>query len=304
MNWIALFLAFSTFLTGALQDYLKPAPNKENYTCPLQGIDFIYVINLDRRPEKFVYCLKELEPWGIYPYRFSAVNGWEIPIEEINSLGVSFQRGMVGSFWGTYYNPKDAGQPHHEMIAKYGQYYFSHCMSRGAIGIVLSHLSVIKDALESGYETVWIMEDDIEVLDDPLKLEALLVELQEVSNGDWDILFTDIDTKDRNGNYVPCFATCKRPNFVPEDPHYFNKRKVLSENIRMIGARYGAYSYLIKRSGMQKIVQFFDKYKIFLPYDIDLFMTPHLKVFTVRKDIVSTLPLALSDNGGPNYIPK
>lgn len=31
---------------------------------------------------------------------------------------------------------------------------------------MLSHLSVLKDALDSGYETIWVMEDDIHIIQD------------------------------------------------------------------------------------------------------------------------------------------
>ncbi|MFI5334690.1 MAG: hypothetical protein ACHQT8_05960 [Chlamydiales bacterium] len=32
---------------------------------------------------------------------------------------------------------------------------------------MLSHLSILQDAFDSGYETIWVMEDDIEVVRNP-----------------------------------------------------------------------------------------------------------------------------------------
>jgi acetolactate synthase-1/2/3 large subunit len=40
----------------------------------------------------------------------------------------------------------------------------------GAIGIALSHLSILQDAYDSGYETVWVMEDDVDIMQKVNKL--------------------------------------------------------------------------------------------------------------------------------------
>lgn len=299
------FLFFCTVsLFASFEENLKPALGKEGSSSPISGIDFIYMINLDQRPEKFAHSLQELEPFGIVPYRFSAVNGWEISLQNINGCGIKPHRGMKTTLMGTYYDPSEGGLPHHEKIMHQDQYYLSHCMSRGAVGIVLSHLSIIKDALESGYETIWIMEDDIEVIDDPFKLEALLAELQHVSKGGWDIFFTDRDTKNQKGEYAPCHNRYERPNYAPDNLKFYEKRKNVSDNLRTIGGRFGAYSYILHRSGMEKIWKFYKKYQVFLPYDLDIFLINDFRIYTVRKDIVSTMPIAPSDNGGPNYQSK
>lgn len=289
-------------LFAQLESHLKPALNKEQFNTTVEEVDFIYLINLDQRPEKLQLCNQELNPYGIYPYRFSAVNGWEVPMEKINSLGVCFQKGMKHSIWGTYYKLEDHGQPHHEIISRFNHYYFSHCLSRGAIGITLSHLSIINDAYNSGYETIWIMEDDIEVIQHPKLISERIKELDSIiGKNKWDLLFTDLDTKDQNGKNVPCMATCERPNYNPNEPRFFLKRDKISPHLRSIGARYGAYSYIVRRSGMEKILDFYKKYGIFLPYDIDIFLIDGIKAFTTLEDIVSTKPNAISDNGGENY---
>ncbi len=177
----------------------------------MRNIDYIYIINLDQRPEKFEKCIAQLYPYGIYPYRFSAVNGWELSIETINDLGVKFEPGMQGDFMGTSYLPRSNFKPHHEKIQNYNQTYFCHCMSRGAIGIVLSHLSILQDAYDSGYETIWVMEDDIEVIRDPHELSDLIERLdRKVGEDNWDILFTDRDT--RQGGASPRIWLGSRPS--------------------------------------------------------------------------------------------
>ena len=58
---------------------------------------------------------------------------------------------------------------------------------------------------------------------------------------------------------------------------------------------------IVRRSGMQKLLQFFKKHNIFLPYDMDFIMPDDIQLFSVIHDIVSTKPNSPSDNGGPNY---
>ena len=77
-------------LSASLGDHFKKASNKTNKHT-MRGVDFIYMINLDQRPEKFDKCVQQLHPFNIYPYRFSAVNGWELTLETVNSIGVKYE---------------------------------------------------------------------------------------------------------------------------------------------------------------------------------------------------------------------
>lgn len=271
----------------------------------MKNIDFIYMINLDQRPEKFAQSLNQLEPYGIRPYRFSAVNGWELSLADINNLGVAYTRDMTQKIMGTSYLPSDEGKPRHGVIENEGQTYFCHCMARGPIGIVLSHLSILQDALDSGYKTIWVMEDDIQVIRNPRILSSLVKELDSlVGRRGWDILFTDQDTKNQKGEYVPCRGYAKRPNFTPSHPERFAQVQDIGSQFRKIGARYGAYSMIIRRSGMQKILNFIKNHKIFLPYDMDFYLPNDIRMFAVKEDVVSTMINALSDNGSPAYLNK
>jgi GR25 family glycosyltransferase involved in LPS biosynthesis len=287
-----------------VQDYLKKAKDKSGFHN-MRNIDFIYMINLDQRPEKFEKSAKQLACYGIYPYRFSAVNGWELSLEAINDLGVKFAPGMKGGFMGTSYLPNGNFTPHHEIIQNYGQTYFSHCMSRGAIGIVLSHLSILQDAYDSGYETIWIMEDDILVVEDPRLISDLIGRLDKiVGKENWDIFFTDRDTFNNNGENVPCTTAARRLNFELQNKKRFKERYKVDRNLRYLGARYGAYSMIVRRSGMKKILNFIKKHNIFLPYDMDFYLPEDIHMYSVLSDIVTAQTKAASDNGAPNYLNK
>lgn len=298
-----LFLLCTCNLYSGIEKYFKKITDKPEKAChQIENIDFIYMINLDERPEKFASCIEQLHPFNIYPYRFSAVNGWELSIEALNQLGVKYEPGMLKDLWGTCYLPYHNFEPHHEIMHVIGRNYFAHCMPRGAIGIVLSHLSVLQDAYDSGYETIWVMEDDIEVIKDPCLMSGLIETLDlVVGKGSWDILFTDQNTKDQQGNYVYCQDYARRPNYTPKNPKKSAQKRNVSSFFRLVGARYGAYSMIVRRSGMKKLLDFIKHYGIFLPIDMDFCLPMDIKLYTVTDDVVSTQPRALSDNGSPSY---
>lgn len=272
----------------------------------MENIDYIYMINLDQRPEKWKMSIDQLRPYGIEPYRFSAVNGWELSLEAINDVGLKFTPLMEGGFMATSYHLSGNFEPSHEVLENYGQTYFCHCMARGTIGIALSHISILQDAYDSGYETIWVMEDDIEVLQDPRMIPDLIAELDRVVGKDqWDILFTDRDIRDQNGNHKPTIWAARRPDYAEALPkNNFAENTVVSGHFRKIGARYGATSMIVRKSGMKKLLQFFNTHSIFLPYDLDFIYPQNIKLYTVLQDVVSNLPKALSDNGAPFYLNK
>ncbi len=302
---IFLFLFLASFCTADMEDHFKKVGNKSNGHA-WRNIDFVYMINLDQRPEKFKMSMDQLAPYGIYPYRFSAVNGWELSLEAINEVGVQFSPEMEGGFMATSYHLQGDGKPSHEIIENYGQTYFVHCLPRGAIGCALSHLSILQDAYDSGYETIWVMEDDIQIMRDPRILPELIDKLDRLVGRDgWDILFTDRDFRNAGGAYAPAYGAAKRPDyaFFQYANDYSFKVDVSSE-FRRIANRYGTASMIIRRSGMKKLLQFFKAHHIYLPYDMDLIYARGIQIYTVSQDVVSNLADAISDVGGPVYLEK
>jgi GR25 family glycosyltransferase involved in LPS biosynthesis len=287
---------------GAIEDYFKKAENKSDIH-KIKNVDFIYMINMDRRPERWESSNRQLNPYGIFPYRFSAVNGWELSLEAIHDVGLKFNKDMIGGYLGTTYRLEDNFESYHSIIENEGQSYFCHCMARGTIGILLSHLSVLRDALDSKYETIWVMEDDIEVLSDPSQISDLIEKLDRlVGKNGWDVLFTDRNIRGWNGEDIPAYGMAKRPNFNPKDTsQYYINQRVSSDFIR-IGARFGATSIILRRSGIKKIYDFIISHSFFHPYDMDFYLPKGIKIYTVAKNIVSNMTRGSSDNGSPNYL--
>lgn len=300
---LILFLCAAPYLFGDIEDHFKKPGNKMG-DHSLRNIDFIYMINLDQRPEKFKMSMDQLEPFGIYPYRFSAVNGWEMSLQAINDVGVKFSPEMDGGFLATSYHLDGDGKPSHERIENYGQTYFVHCLPGGAIGCAMSHLSILKDAWDSGYDTIWVMEDDINVKRDPRIIPDLIDRLDAlVGKENWDVLFTDRDFRNSSGEWAPAYGAAKRPDFAFfQFSKDFCKKTQIGDEFLQIAARYGTTSMIIRRSGMRKLLQFYKAHQIYLPYDMDLIYARGINLITVLEDVIGNLPRAISDVGGPFYL--
>ncbi len=299
MKLLFFLILINVTLNAALVDHFKKIEGKDPALHGMKNIDFIYMINLDERPEKYQRSLNQLQPYGVTPYRFSAVNGWKLSLADINDVGVKYTHDMDGGFLATSYLTPDL-QPIHSVIKNLGQTYFVHCFARGTIGIALSHLSILQDAYDSGYETIWVMEDDIKVVQDPNKLSELIDRL-DAKVKDWDILFTNQDIINSKGTYTQNRGFARRPNFKPTNPSKFAMRTTIDSEFLKIGARFGAHSMIVRRSGMEKLLNFFKTYQIYLPYDIDYYLPEGIQLYALIDDVVANIPGAASDNGVPSY---
>lgn len=297
-----LALLVSLNLHAGLEKYFHKIENKSD-NHKMANIDFIYLINLDQRPEKYQRTIEQLNPYGIYPYRFSAVNGWELSFEAIDDIGVKYQPGMLNAIATVFRHADGKEYPSFEVMKEEGVTYYCHSLSRGAIGCCLSHLSVLQDAYDSGYHTIWIIEDDIKIVSNPLELSSLIDKLDAFTLGDWDILFTDTEIKSAQGVPVPCTVIRPKPNFQVQTLDYYSSRGHY-QDFTKIGMRFGSHSMIVRRCGMKKILDYIKEYKIYFPYDIEYFLAPGIKLYTVNRDVVTNLVGAPSDNGSATYDKK
>lgn len=297
--FLLILVLFNSDLFGELTNHLKKCENKTNISSTIEGIDFIYLINLDKRSEKFEKSSNTLKKYNINPYRFSAVNGWELSLQVINDLGLKYQPGMP-SLFATAFPLEAGGQISHEFMKEIGKTYFAHETTLGAIGCSLSHISILKDAWDSGYETIWVLEDDIDVILNPHILSLLIHHLDNlVGKENWDVLFTDQNSKRPDGEYVAAHGAPKRPDLNCSVEERFSEKYLLNKQIdphfKKIGARFGTYSMIIRRSGIKKLLDFAMNHQIFSPYDCENFLAPNLNRYTPTYDVVSTLTNAVSD---------
>jgi len=283
-----------------VERYFHPVTDKINAST-MSNIDFIYMINLDERPEKYEKSMNVLRPYGISPHRFSAVNGWTLPFQALDELGVIYQPGLPEGPLSTVFRHEDGDEFFScEIMKEPGVSYYCHSFTRGAIGCILSHLSVLQDAWESGYQTIWIIEDDINVISNPHTLSSLVVQLGQV-DPNWDVLFTDNEIKGGHGERVHCGGILPRPLVSLQPLSYYLQRVDVHPDLLKIGLRYGSHSMIVHRSGMIKILEYFKKNKLFFPYDMEYCFVPEIRMYECKQDIVTNIAGGPSDLGTPSY---
>ncbi len=292
------FLFIFSLSYGDLTPYLKKNIGDKAKNQSVKNVDAIYLINLDHRPEKLEKVTRQLDPYGITPYRLSAIYGWELPPSVLNEVGMKYQRGMAMGKWVHHYTADKGYFPEEELLCEkfYGKRCVATSMTPGGVGCFLSHLSALQNAYEQGYETIWILEDDVLVEANPhlvgdyiTKLDAL------VGTKGWDILYTGFDEKngwsyrasndfltDLKGMYY-----LWRPDIDYSDQTKYAKRTLVGDDFIKVGSRLQATSMIYRRSAIKKILDFVNNRHLFLPYDLELHVIPDLHFFTLRPTIVS-----------------
>lgn len=235
--------AYCNFLDDILnrclfQKYLVDIKLTE-FSSGIESIDCIYVVNLDEKIFRWNDLKISSEKRGLALNRVSAVNGWKLSPEVIQSIT----------------------SPNRKMKA-------------GAVGCFLSHISVLKNAYENGFNTIWVLEDDVEIVDDPQKILFILESLYQI-DPQWDILYTDVKTLGLiNGEEII---------ITPQNTN------ILNNHLMRAGNRYGMHSFLISKNGIEKLLKYFLTHLLMAPIDIELHWIPNINKYSVRKNIISNI---------------
>ncbi len=254
---------------------------------PIKNIDAIYLINLDRRPDRLAAAAEKLAKYGIEYQRFSAIDGRQLSYETLLEIGFIYAENMSQERWAT--TPKKNGNLEYAFLdsSMKNKIIFSEWMTPGAIGCALSHLSVLKEAYAAGYETIWVLEDDIHIEKDPKVLETLISELDVLTKETWDILYTDPDPLGDRSLPDGSFWWMWRPDLCSFDVERFTKRMRINDNFIQVGSKDRTHSMVIRRSGIKKILDHVQTNHLYLPIDQEIGFTPHMIAFMTSYPIVT-----------------
>jgi len=291
-SFTLLFFFFCIACNAGIENQYRKLENKLG-SSGMRNIDYIYLINLDKRPERWIQSMKQLLPYGIFPERFPGIYGWTLSPAALNDMALKFQHGMwTGKEPVMHFPPDGDGTPQLVNLtgACYGKSYFSGWTVKGTIGCSLSHLSILKDALDSDYKTIWIMEDDISVKEDPHQLCDLVDELDTLlgENG-WDVLYTDYDCLfvDKSKDIASQIPIYWRPDMPYLNVNLLAEHQDVNDHFIKIGSRMRAHSIIYRRCGIEKILAFYRERDNFLPYDNEIALIPGIRMYVLKKNIVS-----------------
>ena len=127
MLWIYLIVILIIVIWGGVTNWKFISNGRQYYNSKYtinNVFDKVYVINLDSQPENLKNIDKQLKKYNIKYSRFKAINGKDV--------------------FDQYNLSKDSWNNDHP----------------GALGCLLSHKTIIKDALDNNYNKILILEDD------------------------------------------------------------------------------------------------------------------------------------------------
>ncbi len=249
-----MILQASLFLV-ALLNFTRPIEIVESHSG-LNGVDCIYVINLEERLERWERTKKCFESQGLHVNRVSAVNGWKLtPMQKAELAG-----------------------PYPIRIPA------------GAIGCLLSHVSVYKDALEREWNRIWVVEDDVEFKEGVAQVSAVIDRLERI-DPHWDVLYTD---------YKPHGIDAQDPR--PYQRFYQPRWMQLNEDLMSIHGRHETHSMLISRNGLSKLLHYFARVHVWSPLDIDIHYVPTLREYCTTRDVVTEVSQSHSDTASSSEL--
>lgn len=250
-------------VTDEFEKYLSPVTSLSN-SSGLNGVDQIYVINLDERPEKWERIRVVFDALKLFPTRVPAINGWRLE-----------KKAML------------------KLVKKGNFHSYNNC---GKIGCTLSHLKVWKDAIGRNFKIIWVVEDDIECFSSPHVLSQLLMELEKI-DPNWDILYTDTNIRKCDGTFEKKVLLTPPPPFIESlGEDYYHTKTIINNTFLKIGCRHGTYSMLISYRGLLKLYEFQTAFKIWAPIDHSIHYTPNLRQYVTRHPIVThTIENRISD---------
>ena len=135
-----------------------------------QIFDKIFLINLDRREDRWIECKKSLDSHGIEVERLSAVDGLELGEEQLN----------------------------YQMLN-----YIPESNLRGQHGCIMSHFKGISLAKERNYKNVLMLEDDFELCDD---FENEFKSYYPQVPNDWELLYLGANHNFHQGLNLPMIS--------------------------------------------------------------------------------------------------
>jgi hypothetical protein len=285
-----VFLAFSALILrgGELESSYKKALHKRPFHS-IVGIDYIYVINAKKDLPLFRDLKKRFSKFEIVPYRFNAVEASNLTYKTLLNVGYR-TRGAI-DFEATEVTRCGKNTVFQTgVISDPKAVYFHKCMTLGAIARNLDFLSAIYDAYKAKYKVAWIMTDKIRILVDPNILTGYIVEIGDHDQR-WDVLYTDMGSRDKNAKHFTDFVQPMRPDVEFNDAEYYLSRKKDEEDpsyiATRVGLRRGAESFLVSRSGMKKILDYYHRHRFFTPFDVEIQLIDGLRSYELSREVVT-----------------
>lgn len=163
----------------------------------------VFVISLDRTPERYIRVQQQLAKDEIIHSKFSAIDGYNIKIVDKNTyttfFGKDLKKGITSLIPGNiYYVYTPSGLIKHisKLVTDYN---ISHTMTAGEFGCFISHREIWNLMIKQNINYALVLEDDITLIHDfNTRLENMLKTLPK----EWDIIYFFVATHPLKEKYT------------------------------------------------------------------------------------------------------
>ena len=201
---------------------LKEAKGKDKEEHKMSGIDFVYVVTA-KKCHRYDALKRSFGKYNVNPYRFTTVSPSEINFRTMQRACLHGSRRYSKFMASTVVRERGRTSLKKKKMSSYNAGYVHQKMSTKKLSVALSHISCIKDAIDSGYQTIWIMDSGTELRVDPNVLSSYILRADK-EIPDWTSLYTDIGERDFSDRIRPLKKFFCRPDFRFLEPEaYFNR---------------------------------------------------------------------------------
>ncbi len=265
---VELFLLLIYLFTGMMNSVAEALRD---------NIQAVYVISLDRTPDRLLFMKKQLDKLGIPFIHFSAVDGNYVTLTDIESGETFFAKDLK-----KLPKSKTKGRTFRvQQSAKYrsGEFYYTakkRMLSSGECGCSMSHRAVLADIARHNYKKAIIFEDDVEFFDNFLQDAPVI--LRNIPR-DANVLFLDvgisISPSRKTYFYSPQFWLSKFTN--TNSPYY--------AAIKKDGTVWGTHAYCVSSESAKKLLKITER--VNLPIDTAIMIHPELKLYVSKIKLLS-----------------
>jgi glycosyl transferase family 25 len=163
----------------------------------------VFVISLDRTPERYIRVQQQLAKDKIIHSRFSAIDGYDIKIVDKNTyttfFGKDLKKGITSLIPGNVYDVYTPSGIIKHISKLVTDYNISHTMSAGELGCFISHREIWNLMIEKNIDYALVLEDDITLISDfNTRYESILKNLPK----EWDIIYLFVTTNPLKETYT------------------------------------------------------------------------------------------------------
>lgn len=140
---------------GGSPSFFLGSPGRSSMSSPLFnvlfgdfGVERIYVVNLSRRPDRYIRILREMRYQGL-------------PVDRVDAVDARTSRAAIAAYENFRSRAVEDKLPSSRHISDAIMARYKSELSIGVFGYLLSQARVFRDALKRGYQRILVLDDDV-----------------------------------------------------------------------------------------------------------------------------------------------